>query len=74
MFIYVVIISCKITYNSHATTKKFVYVLILLRLDFDRFTIAGPERINNVCNQDQFIVSGGNPVPAICGFNQGSHS
>nr|XP_012551440.2 uncharacterized protein LOC101744434 [Bombyx mori] len=44
-----------------------------IRLDFDRFTIAGPEPINHVCNQDQFIVSGGNPVPAICGVNQGHH-
>ncbi|KAI8431158.1 hypothetical protein MSG28_001203 [Choristoneura fumiferana] len=44
-----------------------------IRLDFTRFTIAGPEQINHVCNQDQFIVSGGNPIPAICGVNQGSH-
>ncbi|KAM3969070.1 uncharacterized protein ACR2FA_003721 [Aphomia sociella] len=44
-----------------------------IRLDFNRFTIAGPEQMNHVCNQDQFIVSGGNPVPAICGVNQGSH-
>ncbi|XP_050684030.1 uncharacterized protein LOC126978945 [Leptidea sinapis] len=44
-----------------------------IRLDFDRFTIAGPEKSNHVCNQDQFIVSGGNPVPAICGVNQGNH-
>lgn len=50
------------------------YILSLPRLDFNRFTIAGPEAMNHVCNQDQFIVSGGNPVPAICGVNQGSHS
>ncbi|CAG9138310.1 unnamed protein product, partial [Plutella xylostella] len=44
-----------------------------IRLDFDRFTIAGPEQINHICNQDQFIVSGGNPIPTICGVNQGMY-
>ncbi|XP_028170488.1 uncharacterized protein LOC114360114 [Ostrinia furnacalis] len=44
-----------------------------IRLDFNRFSIAGPEPMNHVCNQDQFIVSGGNPIPTICGTNQGSH-
>jgi hypothetical protein len=27
-----------------------------------------------MCNNDQFIVAGGNPVPAICGTNTGNHS
>ncbi|KAG6444635.1 hypothetical protein O3G_MSEX003479 [Manduca sexta] len=44
-----------------------------IRLDFVRFAIAGPDQTNHVCNQDQFIVSGGNPVPGICGVNQGGH-
>lgn len=34
----------------------------------------GPETTNNVCNNDQFIVSGGAPVPIICGLNSGNHS
>lgn len=44
------------------------------RLDFAQFNIRGPEPINNVCTYDQFIVSGGNPVPIICGNNNGNHS
>lgn len=44
------------------------------RLDFDQFKLLGPETVNNVCNNDQFIVSGGNPVPSICGINMGNHS
>ncbi|CAB3226227.1 unnamed protein product [Arctia plantaginis] len=60
--------SCEITVmKSHPDVCQ-------IRLDFNRFTIAGPEQINNVCNQDQFIVSGGNPIPTICGLNQGNHT
>lgn len=44
------------------------------RLDFTQFNIRGPETVNNVCTYDQFIVSGGNPVPTICGNNNGNHS
>jgi len=43
-------------------------------LDFIQFNIRGPETTNNVCVYDQFIVSGGNPVPTICGNNDGNHS
>ncbi|KAK4877277.1 hypothetical protein RN001_009783 [Aquatica leii] len=43
------------------------------RLDFDQFILVGPEMIHHMCNNDQFIVSGGNPVPAICGLNTGNH-
>lgn len=48
--------------------------VFISRLDFDKFNIMGPETMNNVCNNDQFIVTGGNPVPAICGNNVGNHS
>lgn len=44
------------------------------RLDFEQFNIRGPETLNNLCTYDQFIVSGGNPVPPICGNNNGNHS
>lgn len=44
------------------------------RLDFMEFNIRGPETTNNQCVYDQFIVSGGNPVPTICGSNTGNHS
>ncbi|KAF5288249.1 hypothetical protein FQA39_LY04017 [Lamprigera yunnana] len=43
------------------------------RLDFDQFTLMGPETTNHVCDNDQFIISGGNPVPGICGSNKGNH-
>ncbi|GLH14049.1 Uncharacterized protein GBIM_18481 [Gryllus bimaculatus] len=59
--------SCQLTIQkSHPDICQF-------RLDFDTMTIAGPEPVNNVCTNDQFIVSGGNPVPAICGINNGNH-
>ncbi|KAG8278905.1 hypothetical protein J6590_011305 [Homalodisca vitripennis] len=29
--------------------------------------------MNHICNNDQFLVSGGSPVPAICGINSGNH-
>lgn len=45
-----------------------------IRLDFDHFSIAGPEIINHICNTDQFLVSGGSPVPTICGTSHGDHS
>lgn len=46
----------------------------LFRLDFERFSVTGPEPVNHQCDNDQFIVSGSNPVPVICGMNTGSHS
>ncbi|XP_068082170.1 uncharacterized protein [Anabrus simplex] len=59
--------SCQLTVN------KIHPDVCQIRLDFDQFNIAGPEPVNNVCTNDQFIVSGGNPVPAICGINTGNH-
>ena len=44
-----------------------------LRLDFDHFALAGPEINNHICNTDQFLVSGGSPVPTICGTSHGDH-
>lgn len=46
----------------------------IFRLDFTEFDIKGPEPVNNVCTQDQFMVSGGSPTPAVCGKNNGNHS
>ena len=39
-----------------------------------QFNIRGPEKTNHQCIYDQFIVSGGNPVPTICGSNTDNHS
>ncbi|XP_011149936.2 uncharacterized protein LOC105189507 isoform X2 [Harpegnathos saltator] len=59
--------SCQITLvKSHPDVCQY-------RLDFSQFNIMGPEATNNVCTYDQFIVSGGNPVPTICGNNNGNH-
>ncbi|XP_025075050.1 uncharacterized protein LOC105430978 isoform X2 [Pogonomyrmex barbatus] len=59
--------SCQLTLvKSHPDVCQY-------RLDFVQFNIRGPETMNNVCTYDQFIVSGGNPVPTICGNNDGNH-
>ncbi|XP_020295651.1 deleted in malignant brain tumors 1 protein-like [Pseudomyrmex gracilis] len=59
--------SCQVTLvKSHPDVCQY-------RLDFAQFNIRGPETTNNVCSYDQFIVSGGNPVPTICGNNNGNH-
>ena len=47
---------------------------LLIRLDFDNFVLAQPETTDHQCQDDQFIVSGGSPIPAICGTNSGAHS
>lgn len=60
--------SCQLTIN------KINPNICQLRLDFDSFMLAGPEAMNHVCNSDQFLVSGGSPVPTICGTNTGEHS
>ena len=36
--------------------------------------LSQPETTDNQCQNDQFIVSGGTPVPATCGTLTGSHS
>ena len=36
--------------------------------------LAQPETTDHKCSDDQFIVSGGAPVPAICGTSTGAHS
>ncbi|KAL1517877.1 hypothetical protein ABEB36_001583 [Hypothenemus hampei] len=66
------------TYNGigscQVTLVKVNAAVCQYRLDFDVLNIMGPETVNHVCINDQFIVSGGNPsVPAICGRNDGNH-
>lgn len=60
--------SCQLTIN------KMNPNICQFRLDFDQFMLTGPETQNHVCNSDQFLVSGGSPVPTICGTNTGDHS
>lgn len=44
-----------------------------IRLDLDQFALQGPETVNHICNTDQLLVSGGSPVPIICGTSHGDH-
>ena len=50
------------------------YIFVCFRLDFANLVLAQPETTDHKCSDDQFIVSGGAPVPSICGTNTGSHS
>ncbi|XP_025423759.1 uncharacterized protein LOC112693075 [Sipha flava] len=59
--------TCQVT--IHKTSPH----ICQFKLDFERFSITGPEPVNHQCDNDQFIVSGSNPVPVICGLNTGSH-
>ena len=49
-------------------------VIVILRLDLENMVLSQPETTDNQCQNDQFIVSGGTPVPATCGTLTGSHS
>lgn len=62
------------TGSCQLTIHKMNPNICQFRLDFDQFVLAGPETQNHVCNSDQFLVSGGSPVPTICGTNSGEHS
>merc|ERR1711953_343802 len=59
--------SCQLTVNKCASS------VCQLRFDFDNFVLARPETTDHQCQDDQFIVSGGSPIPAICGINSGAH-
>ncbi|GLV46660.1 uncharacterized protein CBL_11497 [Carabus blaptoides fortunei] len=59
--------------SCQLTLLKSKLDICQFRLDFDQFALMGPEAVNNICNNDQFIVSGGTPVPIICGLNSGNH-
>ena len=53
--------------------QKFLYNHTIFRLDFENFVLGQPESVDHVCVDDKFIVSGGPPIPAICGTNTGQH-
>ena len=44
------------------------------RLDLNNLILAQPEATDHKCNFDQLIVTGGSPIPAVCGTNTGQHS
>ncbi|CAH1179258.1 unnamed protein product [Phaedon cochleariae] len=59
--------SCQVTLTKSSSD------VCQFRLNFEMFTIMGPESENHICNSDQFLVSGGIPVPVICGDSTGNH-
>lgn len=61
------------TTSCQLTVDKMSPDVCQYRLDFEQFTLAGPEPINHICNYDQFIISGSSTVPIICGVNSGNH-
>ncbi|KAK8742272.1 hypothetical protein OTU49_001767, partial [Cherax quadricarinatus] len=58
--------SCQLTVNKISNN------ICQLRLDFDTFMISQPETVDHQCINDRFTVSGGTPVPSICGTNTGN--
>ncbi|TMW47765.1 hypothetical protein DOY81_007150 [Sarcophaga bullata] len=59
--------SCQVTVHKvHPDICQF-------RLDLEMFSIAPPEPVNHLCNQDQLLISGSSPVPTICGTSSGDH-
>ncbi|VEN42972.1 unnamed protein product [Callosobruchus maculatus] len=61
------------TGSCQATLLKANQDVCQFRLEFAQLNLVGPEEVNHICNTDQFIVSGGNPVPTICGNSMGNH-
>ncbi|XP_032778287.2 uncharacterized protein LOC116917041 [Daphnia magna] len=59
--------SCQLTVNKVSSN------VCQLRLDFFVMVLIQPETNDSNCNRDQFIVTGGSRVPAICGTNNGQH-
>ncbi|CAG7838219.1 unnamed protein product [Allacma fusca] len=55
------------------TVQKVDNNICQYRLDFEEFTLAQPEPVDHQCESDLFAVSGGRPVPIICGENSGQH-
>ena len=48
-------------------------IFFQIRVDFETFDLAPPD-FKGQCNTDFFLVTGGSPVPTLCGVNTGQHS
>jgi len=55
------------------TVEKVNSNVCQLRLDFDVMDIQQPDLSTHQCTIDRFVVTGGSPVPIICGYNSGQH-
>ncbi|KAG5869494.1 hypothetical protein JTB14_013567 [Gonioctena quinquepunctata] len=60
--------------SCQVTLLKSAQSVCQFRLNFEQLNLMGPEPVNNICNYDQFLVSGGNPTPVICGESSGNHT
>ena len=49
------------------------FVMLQIRIDFETFDISPPD-FRGQCTTDFFLVTGGSPVPTLCGTNTGQHS
>ncbi|XP_026461329.1 uncharacterized protein LOC113363056 [Ctenocephalides felis] len=61
------------TGSCQITVPKLGPDVCQIRLDFETFSIAGPDPASHVCTADRFLVSGGTPAPVICGNSNGDH-
>lgn len=62
------------TGSCQLTIQKIHSDVCQIRLDFENLSIGNPEPVNHICSTDQLLVSGGSPVPTICGTSNGDHS
>ncbi|VEN55097.1 unnamed protein product [Callosobruchus maculatus] len=60
------------TGSCQATLLKANQDVCQFRLEFAQLNLVGPEEVNHICNTDQFIVSGGNPVRRYAGTAWGT--
>ena len=50
----------------------FFHFALQIRIDFETFDISPPD-FRGQCSTDFFLVTGGSPVPTLCGTNTGQH-
>ena len=48
------------------------FFILQIRIDFETFDISPPD-FRGQCSTDFFLVTGGSPVPTLCGTNTGQH-
>ena len=65
------IIMRQIFFGVHGWMTFFHFAL-QIRIDFETFDISPPD-FRGQCSTDFFLVTGGSPVPTLCGTNTGQH-
>ena len=72
---------CQVRNNEHMICQLFLlcifqnplFTLLQIRVAFETFDISPPD-FRGQCSTDFFLVTGGSPVPTLCGTNTGQHS